>query len=213
MLSPGANTITATYAGNTGFASSNSAAVTVSEPGYSVTASETSLTVTPGSNGSVSLTVTPVGGYNGTVAMSCATSLAGVTCSFTPASYTLDGSNTVLTGTVALAASSSAAAFHPLSDRDGSHVKMAAVLWLPGGAALLLVAFERRHLMRTLRTRQLILLLALLGVAAGLFACGGGGGGGGGGTMPQPVTGMVTITAAGSTGNVSQSLQLTITVQ
>jgi arabinogalactan endo-1,4-beta-galactosidase len=213
MLSPGANTITAAYAGNTGFASSNSAAVTVSEPDYSVTANLTSLTVTPGSNGSVSLTVTPVGGYDGTVTMSCATSLAGVSCIFSPTSYTLDGSNTKLTGTVALAASSSAAAFHPLSHRDGSHVAMAAILWLPGGAALLLVAFRRRRLMRNLRIRQMFLLLALLGVVVGLFACGGGGGGGGGGTMPQPVTGTVTITAAGSTGNVSQSLQLTVTVQ
>jgi arabinogalactan endo-1,4-beta-galactosidase len=211
MVSPGANVITAAYVGNTGFASSNSAAVTVSEPDYSVTASETSLTVTPGTNGSVSLTTTPVGGYNGTVAMSCATSLAGVSCIFNPASYTLDGSNTVLTGTVGIAASSSAAALRQLSDRDGSHVGMAAVFWLPGGAALMLVVFERRRLMRNLRARQLFLLLALLGVAASLSACGGGGGGGG--TMPQPVTGTVTITAAGSTGNVSQSLQLTVTVQ
>lgn len=64
MLSPGTNSITAADVGNSGFASLSSAPVTVSEPDYSVTANETSLTVTPGSNSSVSLKVTPVGGYN-----------------------------------------------------------------------------------------------------------------------------------------------------
>ena len=211
-ISPGANVITAAYAGNTGFALSNSAAVTISEPDYSVSLSESSVTLSPGSNSSVSLTITPVGGYKGVVTMSCATTLAGVSCSFAPSSYTLDGSDTVLTGTVAVAASSSAAALHPLSGRNGSDVAMAAILWLQGGATLLLLSFKRRRLMRNLRARQLLLLLALLGVSAGLVACGGGGNGGGGGGS-QPVTGTVTITAAGSTGSVSQSLQLTVTVE
>jgi len=214
MLSPGANVITAAYAGNTSFASSNSAAITIYEPDYSVSTSATSVTVSPGGNGNVPLTVTPVGGYKGTVTMSCATNVAGVSCSFSPASYTLDGSNTILSGTVAVAASSSAA-LHPLSDRHGSNVAMATVFWLPGGAALLLLSFERRRLMRNLRARQLLLLFALLGVSACFVACGsgGGGGGGGGGGTTSPVTGTVTITAAGSTGNVSQSLQVTVTVQ
>jgi arabinogalactan endo-1,4-beta-galactosidase len=208
MVSPGANVITAAYAGSPDFVSSNSAAVTVSEPDYSVSASATSLTVSPGGNGSVSLKVTPVGGYNGAVTMSCATTLAGVSCSFSPTSYTLDGSDTVLSGTVAVAASSSAA-LHPLSDRHGTNIAMAAILWLPGGATLLLLAVERRRLMRNVRAQQLLLLLALFGVSTCFVACDSGGGGG----TTSPVTGAVTITAAGSTGNVSQSLQLTVTVQ
>jgi len=210
-LSPGSNVITADYAGNASFAASNSTIVTVSEPDYSLTANASSLTVTPGSSGNVSLTVTPVGGYNGTVAMSCTTLLAGVSCTFTPASYSLNGSNTVLTGTVAIAASSSAAAVYPRFGQDDSHVVESVLSWLPGGAVILLIAFERRRLMRNPRTRQLFLLLMLLCAAAGLSACGGGGGGGG--TTTQPVTGTVTVTAAGSSGNVSQALQLTVTVQ
>jgi arabinogalactan endo-1,4-beta-galactosidase len=210
-LSPGVNSITADYTGNTAFAASNSAAVNVSEPDYSVTANQSSLTVSPGSNGSVSLTITPVGGYNGTVAMSCTTSLSGVSCSFNPASYTLNGSDTVLTGTAEIAASSSAALHSPF-DRRSNHVVASAILWLPGGAALLLVAFERRRLLRNPRTRRTFLLFALLATTAGFSACGGGGGGGGGGST-QPVTGTVTITAMGATGNVSQTLQLTVTVQ
>lgn len=211
-VSPGANSITADYAGNTDFASSTSATVAVAEPDYSVTANQTSLTISAGSSGSDSIKLTPVGGYDGTVTMSCTTALAGVTCSFTPASYTLNGSDTVVTGTVEIAASSFAAALHPLFDRDGGHVAMAAILWLPAGVTLFLVIFQRKRLMRNPRARQSFPLLALLAAATGLCACGGGGSSDGGGTT-QPVTGPVTITAAGSTGGVSQSLQLTVTVE
>jgi hypothetical protein len=212
-LSPGINAVTATYSGNTTFAASTSSALTVSEPDYSVTASPTTLTVSAGSNSSVSLTVTPVGGYNGTVAMSCATQLAGVTCSFSPASYTLNGSNSVLTGTVEVAASSSATAIQPSFKGRGKNT-LAAMFWLPGGIAVLLIAIERRRITCIPRSRRMFLLLALL-TTASISACGGGssGGGGGGGGSAPPVTGTVTITGAGSAGSVSQTLQLTVTVE
>jgi hypothetical protein len=208
-LSPGANSISAAYPGGFNFAASNSATVIVSEPDYSMTANQPSLTVSAGSNGSISLTLTPVGGYTGTITPSCSTTLSGVSCSFNPTSYTADGSDKVLTGTVEIAASSSAAALHPLTYRDGKDMAEATLFWLPGGALLLLIALQRRRLMRNLRTLSIFLLLSLLGFAGGLSACGGGGGG----SSPQSVTGTVTITAAGSTGNVSQSVPITVTVQ
>jgi hypothetical protein len=210
-LSPGINTVTAMYSGDTTFAASTSPALTVSEPDYSVTASPTTLTVSAGSNSSVTLTVTPVGGYNGTVAMSCATQLAGVTCSFNPASYSPNGSNNVLTGTIEVAASSSATATEPAFKGRGKDA-LAAMFWLPGSIAVLLIAIKRRRL--TASSRQIFQLLALLTVAS-ISACGGGssGGSGGGGRGAQPVTGAVIITAAGSEASVSQTLQLTVTVE
>lgn len=209
-LSPGTNSIVAAYTGSADFASSQSGAVLVSEPDFSMSANQTSVTLMSGGNSSVGLTLTPVGGYKGTVNMSCATALAGVTCSFTPASYTLDGSDTVLTGTVGFAAPSSTASLHSLSGRHSNGVVAAGLFWLPAGATLLLFAFERRRFARSLRTRQMFMLLALFAAAANFSACGGGGSGGG---TQQPVTGPVTITAAGSSGSVSQSLQLTVTVE
>ena len=214
---PGANSITAQYAGNAQFASSTSAAVTVLEPDFSVTGNESNLTITAGGNGNVSLTVTPVGNYAGTVSMNCSTTLAGVSCTFNPASYTLDGSDTVLTGTATIAASSTASLARPEIDRHDSRI-VAGVLWLPAGVVGLLIAVQRRRLMGNSRICSLFVLLALLPAAFGLSACGsggssgGGGGGGGGGSGTQPVTGTVTITAAGSTGNVTQTLPLTVTV-
>ena len=211
-VSPGTNSITAQYVGNAQFASSTSAAVIVLEPDFSVTGNESSLTVAAGGNGNVSLTVTPVGNYAGTVSMSCSTTMAGVSCTFNPASYTLDGSDTILTGTATIVASSTASLVKPANDRQDDRVA-ASVLWLPAGVLGLLIAIQRRRLICNSRIYGVFLLLALLPLVAGLFACGSGGssagGGGGGGT--QPVTGTVTITAVGSTGNVTQTLPLTVT--
>jgi hypothetical protein len=117
-----------------------------------------------------------------------------------------------MNGTVSIAASSSAALVYPLFNRDRSGVVEASVLWLPGMAAILLVVFDRQRLLRNPRARRLFLLLAFLAAGASLSACGGAGSGGGGGN-PPPVTGTVTITAAGSSGGVSQSAQLSVTVE
>lgn len=211
-ISPGANSITAQYVGNAQFASSISAAITVLEPDFSVAASESSVTISAAGSGNVSLTVTPVGSYSGMVAMSCSTALSGVSCTFNPASYTLDGSNSILTGTVTIAASATTSLREPAFNRHDSTL-LAAVLWMPAGVLGLLIAIQRRRLQHNLRIYNLVCLLALLPLVSGLFACGSGGsGGGGGGGGTQPVTGTVTITATGSTGNVTQTFPLSVTV-
>jgi hypothetical protein len=211
-ISPGANAITAQYIGNAQFAPSTSAAITVLEPDFSITANESSLTVTAGGSGNVSLTLTPVGDYSGTVSMSCSTALAGVSCTFNPASYTLDGSNTVLTGTATIVASSTASLARPEINFHDNRL-VAGVVWLPAGLLGLLIAFQRPRLRRNPRTYRLLFLLVLVPLTVSLSACGsGGGGGGGGGGGTQPVTGTVTITAVGSTANVTQTSPLSVTV-
>jgi len=107
-LTAGANEITADYAGNADFDASKSSTLTVTQPDFSIAASSTSVKVSDGSNASVGLTLTPVGGYVGAIKMSCTSGLAGVTCAFTPAAYTASGSDAVLKGTVTLSASSAA---------------------------------------------------------------------------------------------------------
>ena len=72
--------------------------------------SQSSLTLATNASSTPSLTVTPSGSYQGTVSLSCSSTLAGVTCSFNPASLALDGSNKVVTGTVTITAPSSIAA-------------------------------------------------------------------------------------------------------
>jgi arabinogalactan endo-1,4-beta-galactosidase len=211
-VSPGSNSITAAYVGNTQFAASTSPAVTVLVPDFSLTANQSSLTVSPGGSGIISLTVIPVGNYSGSVTMGCTTTLAGVTCAFAPTSYTLNGSNTVQTGTLTVSASSSAAAMLQLpTNRHEDRSALAALFSAPSGLIVLLIAFHRRRVSRAPGTHQLLLLFALLTASAYLSSCGGSSGGGGGGGM-QPVTGTVTITATGSSGNISRTVPLSVTI-
>ncbi|HEX4039410.1 MAG TPA: glycosyl hydrolase 53 family protein [Acidobacteriaceae bacterium] len=182
----------------------SSGTVVGTPPSFSLAGTPSSLTLSASGSGTVNLTLTPVGGYAGTIKMSCTSTLANVGCTFSPSSYTADGSNTVLTGTVAMASSGSALA-RPVWDGGGPQL---AWMLLPVG--LLAVGARRR------RGGSLVLLALLLSCAVSLTACSGGGGsggGGGGGGGTTPVTGTVTLTAAGSTGNVTQSMTVTVTVE
>jgi len=170
-----------------------------------------SLTIAAGGSGKIGLTLTPSGGYSGTIAMSCSTTMANVSCSFSPASYTADGSNTALTGSVTIASTSTAELVAPQFGAGRGGFALAMVWWVPAGLLVVLAGGRRKH--------GLVLLVtmgALLAVAAGLTACSGGGGsggGGGGGGGGSQVTGTVTVVATGSTGSVTQSLNVTVTVQ
>ena len=210
-LSAGTNSVTAAFVANTDFAASTSSSVTITEAGYNLSANQSSLSLTSGSSGNIELTLTPEGGYQGKVTVSCASTLAGLSCSFNPATYTLSGSSTALTGTATITASSTLAMLHPLPGRDSNGAAGIALCWLPGGAVLLLADMRRKRSARYKYLQRSFLLLALLAAASGFIACGGGSGSGGTKTQ-QPVSGTVTITAAGSTGSVSQSVQVAVTV-
>jgi Ricin-type beta-trefoil lectin domain-like len=140
-------------------------------PTFALTASASTLTVAPGGSGNLSLTVTPSNGYGGTVAMSCSTTLAGVTCTFTPTSYTLSASSTAINGAVAINASSSAQLSSPSSiptRRPPAHALAAVSLcWLPAALGLLLAGSARRRLLRRMRAHLFLALLVLFAGLAG----------------------------------------------
>jgi arabinogalactan endo-1,4-beta-galactosidase len=179
-------------------------------PSFSLAGSLSSLTLSAGGSGAVNLTLTPVGGYNGTIKMGCTSTLANVGCTFSPSSYTADGSNTALTGTVAIAAMTSAMLARPGYGASGTLLRAASIL---PAVLLLLWPLERRG---GKCGRFLLLPVLMLFCAAGVTACSGGGtgsGGSGGGGGTTPVTGTVTVTAAGSTGNMTQTITVSVTVQ
>jgi hypothetical protein len=133
--------------------------------------------------------------------------MANVSCSFSPGSYTADGSNTTLTGTVTISSTSSSAQLH-----TASRLPLTSLAWLlPGGVIL---SLRRRGLLKhTSRTTALMLLGLVLSAVSGLTACGGDNNSSGGGGGSPPVTGAVTVLATGSANNVSQSISLSVTVQ
>jgi hypothetical protein len=64
-----------------------------SGPDFTISANPNSLTVLHGNSASSIITLTPVGGFNQSIALHCAGAPASSTCSFTPNSVTLDGTH------------------------------------------------------------------------------------------------------------------------
>jgi hypothetical protein len=167
-------------------------------PDFSLSASPTSLTLSPGSSGTSTLTLTPVGGFlpaNATLSCSVSSTLAGVTC----AVGSLSGNGTA---TVTITASSSATTFPapPQGPRFGGR-------WVAGITmlCLLLIALlklrqgsAQPHLWNL---RSVALGAVLVAILVASLSCGGGNsssGGGGGGTTPPPESGTVTVTGSSS---------------
>ena len=73
-------------------ATSPATSVSITAPTYNVVTSPASLTIAQGSTGSTTITVTPVGSYNGTVTLGCSGLPANSTCTFSPATLSFTGS-------------------------------------------------------------------------------------------------------------------------
>ena len=183
----GTESITATYSGDANYATSMTAApitfVVVSNASFSVSGNPTA--VAAGSSASSTVTVTPIGGFTGTVNVSCdSTSLPpGVTC--TPASVAVNVTNTApATGTLTLAvaapSSTTSASLLPSEQKFywsglapfGNPASGSKGLWglsvVTGLAAILLVLLPGR------KRYQTALALGLVCVVTFTLGCGGG---------------------------------------
>ncbi len=225
-LAVGNDTVTASYSGDSQYlAASGTEPVTVTAPpppSFAIVG--TALTLAPGAaTGNTStITVTPSGGFTGSVALTAAltsspTGAADLpTFSFgttTPVSITGASAGTA-TLTITTTPQSTSALLYP--KRPG-FMRFAA-----GGSALacvLLFCTPRRK--RNWR-KILGMLLLLVGLTGGVFACGGGGsnsgGGGGGGGQSNPGTTpgtyTITVTGTGPAGTgISATGTITLTVQ
>jgi len=204
-----------------GFAQSAtaSASYTINLPPPTITVAGTAVTVTPGATtGNTStITVTPAGGFTGSVALTAAvtTSPAGAqdapTLSFgttTPVS---------ITGATADAATLTISTTAAVSGCSSSNEMQKKLPWFAAGGSVLAFAFlfgipTRRRSWRTM----LGMLALLIAFGGGVLACGGGGGGGGGCTTPNnpgTTAGAYTITVTGTSGTLTETGTVTLTVQ
>ena len=157
-------------------------------PSFTLAASPGSLTLNPGGQDSVTLTVTPQNGFNSAVSFACSGLPSGTNCSFSPSAVTPAGSAATDKLTISV---STQASVH--SDGRGLFPAMA----LAG--VLCLFSWRRR--------RTVLFLVLLVAASLGLLT---GCGGGGGGSSPQPVNATVTVT--GTSGTLQSTTTIALTV-
>lgn len=228
LLPVGNDSVSASFLGTTSYATSTSSSSTVvvsavTAPSYSISANPTSVSIAQGATGSITLTFTPVGGYSGTVLLSCGNLPSFVTCAFTQggtadSTVVMSGNNQPVTVILTISTNVSTARLNALpGSRPNSPQSPAAplltamVFWLPGGMAGIVAFSRRRKFTGKNRWLPLCLIgLVALALAAGLSACGGSGS-----VTPSGAT-TITVTATPSTGSnpssSSQTLTLTITI-
>jgi hypothetical protein len=166
---------TANYQGDQNNAASTSSAVTIVivAPDFTVTATPPSGSITPGQTATFTFTVTPVGGFAGTVKFSCGPLPAQAACSFSPASVAPSGSSPV-SSTLTVTTVAATTALNP-----NQHSTPSLPPWIPAGGLALAgamgIAFAPRKVKRW--NRQLRLLswgLLLASIPLSVLGCGGG---------------------------------------
>jgi len=217
-LAGGAYSITAQYSGDIDFLPNTSAALSEMVPAYTLSASPSTQTVSPGSPAAYKITQAILGGYSGKVSYSttaCSGLPTGATCSFSSSSITGAGTTTL---TIATTGPTSALLAPPaLTPQKG-----ALQLWASlGGLGLvgMVVAGDwssrkRRGMGIGLAVLAMVLLMTLVGCGGGSSSSGGGGGGGGGGgTGGTPAgTYAVTVTVTGPGGAAPSNGPLKVTL-
>jgi sugar lactone lactonase YvrE len=176
-------------------------------PDFSLGSNLPGLTLDRGVTGHLTLTLTPLGPYRGSVTLSCGSLPPGVSCVFTPTTLVADGSGNIVTGALDIYTNGALSRMDAPTFDDGSKVMTASVLWLPGGLAALVLFFRRRRLASRpwmKRLAVLSLLLAGLGAVSGCSSS----------TQAYvaPVVTSMTVTATDSAGSSTHLLNLNLTV-
>ena len=197
-LPPGPASVAVQYSGDSNYAGSTSPASTVSVADFSVSANPTTISIsTPGQSGTSTITIAPLGGFTGTLNLSCgATAMPGGSCTVAPPSLSLTGSAAV-TATFTITTSAGSSAIPTPQLRVPPDFRFpAGGSWLWAGL-LALLALGSLAIARRRRAGWIFVTILL---AVGVWAaCGGGSGGG----PPAPVPNVSLSTASLSFGSLT----------
>jgi pectin methylesterase-like acyl-CoA thioesterase len=142
----GATSITAVYSGDANYATSTSSTVaeTTAASGFSLSGTPTTLTLKGGASGTLTLTLTPTGNYQGTAVFSCSGLPSATTCSFTPSTISITGNNTPSTTQLVIATNVQSSALMPL-ERRGTGPRLAQIFFLPSLLLAGAIAMRRKY--------------------------------------------------------------------
>ena len=210
-LGTGPHTVTATYSGSLpNYAISASAAITETIAGFAVAGSAVTI-AKPGGSAPSTITVTPSGGFTGTVSLTCAPPGSEITCSF--GSTTSVSLTTAASVTATLTVSTTAAHAKSTTSADARPNRSGRLGWFTAsGGAFFAGIFAIGVPSRRRRWMALFGLLLCVMLAVGV-GCGGGSSGGTTITDPGTAVGGYTVTVTGTSGGISQTGNVTVTVQ
>lgn len=217
----GTHSITAVYSGDANFHARTSLAVSeviTATPDFAFGTQNPTVTVTPGNSATYTFSITPSGGYSGTVAFTCPASLPSkVGCSFSPASLTPSkGTYPSTTLTLTTTAASTASLIMPVlpNSKPADPMLLASL----GGFGLFGLVFvgasskrNRRH-MAILGVALLITMFALVGCGGTSNSSNNNNSGGTPGTPAGQYTVSVTATGSGN-GAPTHAMNVTLIVQ
>ena len=164
-ISGGQHSYTAVYSGSSTYFGSTSAAATLSvptvPPDFNMSAAPSSTLVGAGQSATYTMTLTPLGGFNSAVTFACS-GLPGLsTCSFNPATVTLNGS-TAGTTVMTVTTTGSSASLHSLPGRSDRSALPFTLAFLPLGLGLVLVRGRRAKALRAAMTSTAVLCVMCL---------------------------------------------------
>ncbi|MGD0480588.1 MAG: protease pro-enzyme activation domain-containing protein [Terracidiphilus sp.] len=221
-LSSGADTLTAAYSGDSNYKSgSNTGSVTVTESTFTLTpGTPSSTSVTPGQSATVTVTAAPTAGYTGTLTLTCAQTSTtasggdGTTCNPSGSdqiNLLTCGASCSVTFTIGTSPAIIASLEHP--NLPGNNKGPGGSEWLGAGSGAILALLVFFGIPARRRSwRSMLSILVVLVAIGTLASCGGGstngGGGGGGQSDPGTTAGTYTYTV---TASASPSVTPTVT--
>jgi hypothetical protein len=181
-------------------------------PDFTISATPGSSSVTAGGSASYTLTLTPGGGFTGTVQVTCTGAPSEATCTSSPASLTLDGINDAR---VKVTVSTTAASLGPLSHFSTRRwTRSSEVPGIIGYCLVFLCLFGTLALVLGRRAFRVIAAITFMFVMSLSGGCGSGNSGGNAPpSNPGTPAGTYNLTLSTSSGTLTHSTMVNLTVK
>jgi hypothetical protein len=213
-LAAGSYSVAASYGGDTNFSGSSSNLVALMVVDFTITLSQSSLTVTRGQSAQTTLMVTPapLASFNPNVTFACSGLPLESTCNFSPSSLTPNGA--AATTTLTIQTTAPTARLQRLLGRT----ELFYALLLPGLVGIVFAKGNGRRMLGRMRVLGMVGILMLSTVwwtACGAGAGSGTSSGSNSGTSPNSgtPTGSSTVTITATSSAISKQVTITLTVQ